>query len=103
MNFRTVENVVLGLYSPTLVGRTRAERSYQDFMNAYANAEEAAPPGLVRVRRKRQRMEEELARLKGEKKKFQLDVLLLTQTRRSGAGTRSRTTGRSLAKKRRRG
>jgi hypothetical protein len=77
VNFRTVENVVMGLYSPTLVGRTRAERSYQDFMNAYANAEEAAPPGLVRVRRARQRAEEELARLKGAKK-FQLDVILYT-------------------------
>ena len=78
VNFRTVEDVVMGLYSPTLVGRTRAERSYQDLMNAYANAEEAAPEGLVRVRRARQRAEEELARLKGVKKKFQLDVLLYT-------------------------
>ena len=67
VSFRTVQNVVLGLYSPSLVGRTRAERDYQDFIQAYANAEEEAPPqGLVKLRRARRKMDEELARLKGE-------------------------------------
>ena len=80
VNFRTVQNVVLGLYSPSLVGRTRAERDYQDFIKAYAHSDEEAPEeGLIKVRRRRKKMEEELARLKGEKKKFQLDVILYTK------------------------
>ena len=80
VSFRTVQNVVLGLYSPSLVGRTRAERDYQDFVQAYANAEEEAPPpGLVKLRRARRKMDEELARLKGEKKVFQLEAILYTK------------------------
>jgi len=66
VSFRTTQNVVLGLYSPSLVGRTKAERDYQDFIKAYANTDEEAPPeGLIKVRRQRRKMEEELARLKG--------------------------------------
>ena len=80
VSFRTTQNVVLGLYSPSLVGRTKAERDYQDFIKAYANTDEEAPPeGLIKVRRQRRKMEDELARLKGEKKKFQLDVILYTK------------------------
>ena len=80
VNFRTVQNVVLGLYSPSLVGRTRAERDYQDFIRAYAHSDEEPPlEGLMKARLQRKRKEEELARLKGDKKQFQLDVILYTK------------------------
>jgi len=80
VSFRTTQNVVLGLYSPSLVGRTKAERDYQDFIKAYANTDEEAPPeGLIKVRRQRRKMEDELARLKGEKKKFQLETIFYTK------------------------
>jgi len=80
VSFRTTQNVVLGLYSPSLVGRTKAERDYQDFIKAYANTDEEAPPeGLIKVRRQRRKMEDELARLKGEKKKFQLEAIFYTK------------------------
>ena len=81
MNFRTVENVVIGLYSPTIVGRKKAEQMYQDFISAYADAEEL-PKGLVRVRRERLKLEDKLAKLKGEKKRFQLEVMLYTSERK---------------------
>ena len=78
VNFRTVQNVVLGLYSPSLFGRKKAEQNYQDFLSAYNNAEEL-PKGLVRVRKERLRLEDQLDRLKGVKKKYQLDVILYTE------------------------
>ena len=81
VNFRTAQNVVLGLYSPSLVGRTKVERDYEDYINAYAEAEEV-PKGLIRVRRARRVLEDELDRLKGVKKKFQLDVILYTDERK---------------------
>ena len=47
MNFRTVQNMVLALYSPSLIGRDKVEKMYANFLNKYEN-EEKYPTDLRR-------------------------------------------------------
>ena len=35
LNFRTVQNMVLALYSPSLIGRDKVEKMYANFLNKY--------------------------------------------------------------------
>ncbi len=39
LNFRTVQNMVLALYSPSLIGRDKVEKMYANFVNKYQNEE----------------------------------------------------------------
>ena len=78
VNFRTAENTVLALYSPFLFGKRKAERMYKDFVSAYGNPEDIVPNGLARARRANLRLEEQLGRLRGAKKTYDLHVMLYT-------------------------
>ena len=39
LNFRTVQNMVLALYSPSLMGRDKVEKMYENFLSKYQNEE----------------------------------------------------------------
>ena len=82
VNYRTVENTVIGLYSPSLVGKQKADRMYDDYIKAYDTAE-VVPKGLARARRQRLELEGKLDKLKGIKKTYQLEVILYTQERKT--------------------
>ena len=47
LNFRTVQNMVLALYSPSLIGKDKVEKMYENFLNKYEN-EEKYPTDLRR-------------------------------------------------------
>ena len=47
MNFKVVENMVIALYSPSLFGREKVEKMYENFLSKYQN-EESFPTSWTR-------------------------------------------------------
>ena len=39
MNFKVVQNMVIALYSPSLFGREKVEKMYENFFSKYQNEE----------------------------------------------------------------
>ena len=81
MNFRTVQNMVLALYSPSLMGRDKAEKMYENFLSKYQD-EEKYPTDLRREMSTKERLEERRDRLLGVKRSYQLHVVLYTQEKK---------------------
>ncbi len=77
MNFRTVQNMVLAFYSPTLIGRDKVEKMYENFLSKYQN-EEKHPQDWIRGMTNKEKLEERRDRLLGVKRPYQLNVILLT-------------------------
>lgn len=78
LNFATVQNMVVALYSPSLMGKTKVEKMYENFMSKYQNAEVDYRRGMT-WKEKHQERED---RRTGTKQKYQINVILFTQKRR---------------------
>ena len=78
LNFTTVQNMVVALYSPSLVGKSKVEKMYENFMSKYENAETDYRRGMTWKEKHQERMD----RINGVKQKYQLSVLLYTQKRK---------------------
>ena len=81
LNFRTVQNMVLALYSPSLIGRDKVEKMYANFLNKYEN-EEKYPTDLRREMSTKEKLEERRDRLLGVKRNYQINVILFTQEKK---------------------
>ena len=81
VNFLTTQNMVLALYSPSLYGKLKVEKMYDNFISKHADTE-AFPGDHIRTWRYADRMKERLDRLTGVKRHFQLEVYLYTQERK---------------------
>jgi hypothetical protein len=81
--FLTVQNLVLTLYSPSVLGpsgRTKADQKYEDFLSKYQHAT-AYPVDHTRTLRHIDRVKEQTERMQG-KRSYQLNVILYTQARK---------------------
>ena len=81
MNFLTVQNMVLALYSPSLIGRDKVEKMYENFLSKYQN-EEKHPQDWTRSMTNKEKLEERRERLLGVKRTYQLHVVLYTQEKK---------------------
>ena len=81
MNFFTVQNMVLALYSPSLMGKDKVEKTYENFLSKYQN-EEKHPQDWTRGMTAKEKLEERRDRLLGVKRTYQLNVILFTQEQR---------------------
>ena len=81
LNFRTVQNMVMALYSPSLIGKDKAEKMYENFLSKYEN-EEKYPTDLRREMTNKEKLEERRDRLLGVKRSYQLHVVLYTQEKK---------------------
>ena len=81
LNFRTVQNMVLALYSPSMIGRDKVEKMYENFLTKYQD-EEKYPTDLRREMSTKERLEERRERLLGVKRTYQLSVILFTQEKK---------------------
>ena len=81
LNFRTVQNMVLALYSPSLMGRDKVEKMYENFLSKYQD-EEKYPTDLRREMSTKEKLEERRDRLLGVKRTYQLNVILFTQEKK---------------------
>ena len=81
LNFRTVQNMVLALYSPSLIGKDKVEKMYGNFLDKYEN-EEKYPTDLRREMTNKEKLEERRDRLLGVKRSYQLHVVLYTQEKK---------------------
>ena len=81
--FLTVQNTVLALYSPTILGPRssgKAEQMYENFLSKYQDAA-AYPVDHVRAMNPAERRKEMQERMQG-KRSYQLNVILYTQARK---------------------
>jgi hypothetical protein len=78
LNFQTVQNMVLALYSPSFMGKTKVDKMYENFMSKYKNADVDYRRGMT-WKEKHQERED---RRTGTKQKYQISVILYTQKRR---------------------
>ena len=81
LNFRTVQNMVMALYSPSLIGKDKVEKMYGNFLDKYQN-EEKYPTDLRREMTNKEKLEERRDRLLGVKRSYQLSVILYTQEKK---------------------
>ena len=81
MNFKVVENMVIALYSPSLFGREKVEKMYQNFLSKYQN-EESFPTSWTRGMTKKEKLQERRDRILGTKRSYQLHVVLYTQEKK---------------------
>ena len=81
MNFKVVENMVMAFYSPSLLGRERVEKMYENFLSKYQN-EEAFPTSWTRGMTNKEKLQERKDRLLGTERNFQLYVVLYTQEKK---------------------
>jgi hypothetical protein len=81
MNFFTVQNMVLALYSPSLMGKDKVEKMRENFLSKYQN-EEKHPQDWTRGMTAKEKLEERRDRLLGVKRTYQLNVILFTQEQR---------------------
>ena len=81
LNFNAVQNMVLALYSPSLLGRDKVEKMYENFLSKYQN-EEKHPQDWTRGMTAKEKLEERRDRLLGVKRTYQLNVILFTQEQR---------------------
>ena len=80
-NFTAVHNMALALYSPSLLGRDKVEKMYENFLSKYQN-EEKHPQDWTRGMTAKEKLEERRDRLLGVKRTYQLNVILFTQEQR---------------------
>ena len=78
LSFTTVQNMVVALYSPSLIGKTKADKMYENFISKYSNSETDYRRGMT-WKEKHQERED---RRTGTKQKYQINVILYTQKRR---------------------
>ena len=65
VNYKTVENTVIGLYSPSLIGKHKADRMYDDYMKKHGEEEAYdIAPRLLKLRDLRMKLDDTLARLR---------------------------------------
>ena len=57
MNFKVVQNMVIALYSPSLFGREKVEKMYENFLSKYQN-EEAFPISWTRGMTNKEKLQE---------------------------------------------
>ena len=81
LNFRTVQNMVLALYSPSLMGKDKVEKMYENFLSKYQD-EEKYPTDWKREMTNKERLEERRDRLLGVRRTYQLSVILFTQEKK---------------------
>ena len=81
MNFKVVENMVMALYSPSLLGRERVEKMYENFRSKYKN-EVAFPTSWTRGMTNKEKLQDRRDRVLGTKRSFQLHVVLYTQEKK---------------------
>ena len=81
LNFRTVQTMVLALYSPSLIGGDKVEKMYENFLSKYQN-EEKHPQDWTRSMTNKEKLEERRDRLLGVKRTYQLNVILFTQEKK---------------------
>ena len=81
MNFTVVQNMVLALYSPTLMGKKNVDKMYENFLSKYQN-EEAFPIDYTRGMTNKEKLQERRDRILGRKQSYQLFVAIYTQERR---------------------
>ena len=81
LNFAAVQNMVLALYAPSLLGKDKVEKMYENFLSKYQN-EDKHPQGWTRGMTAKEKLEERLNRLRGIKRSYQLNVILFTQEKR---------------------
>jgi len=81
MNFKTVENMVMALYSPSLFGRDKVEKMYENFLSKFQN-EEAFPISWTRGMTNKEKLQDRRDRITGTKRGFQLHVVLYTQEKK---------------------
>ena len=78
LNFNAVQNMVLALYSPSLLGKDKVEKMYENFLSKYQN-EEKHPQDWTRGMTAKEKLEERRDRLLGVKRTYQLNIILFTQ------------------------
>ena len=81
LNFRTVQNMVLALYSPSLVGKDKAEKMYENFLSKYQDGDKY-PIDERREMTNKEKLEERRDRLLGVKRNYQINVILFTQEKK---------------------
>ena len=81
MNFTVVQNMVLALYSPTLMGKKNVDKMYENFLSKYGN-EEAFPMDYTRGMTNKEKLQERRDRILGRKQSYQLFVAIYTQEKR---------------------
>ena len=81
MNFKVVQNMVIALYSPSLFGREKVEKMYENFLSKYQN-EEAFPISWTRGMTNKEKLQERRDRILGTKRSYQLHVVLYTQEKK---------------------
>ena len=81
MNFTVVQNMVLALYSPTLMGKKNVDKMYENFLSKYSN-EEAFPMDYTRGMTNKEKLQERRDRILGRKQSYQLFVAIYTQEKR---------------------
>ena len=81
MNFKVVQNMVIALYSPSLFGREKVEKMYENFISKYQN-EEAFPISWTRGMTNKEKLQERRDRILGTKRSYQLHVVLYTQEKK---------------------
>ena len=81
LNFRTVQNMVLALYSPSLMGRDKVEKMHENLLDKYQN-EEKYPQDWRREVTNKEKLEERRDRLLGVKRTYQLNVILFTREKK---------------------
>ena len=81
LNFNAVQNMVLALDSPSLLGRDKVEKMYENFLSKYQN-EERHPQDWTRYMTAKEKLEERRDRLLGVKRTYQLNAILFAQEKR---------------------
>jgi len=84
LSFNTVQNMVLALYSPSVLGKDgkgKVDKMYENFLSKYQN-DEKHPQDWTRYMTAKEKLEERRDRLLGVKRTYQLFVAIYTQERR---------------------
>ena len=89
LNFNAVQNMVLALYSPSLLGKDKVEKMYEKFLDKYQD-EEKHPQDWTRGMTAKEKLEERRDRLLGVKRTYQLNVILFTQEQRLQSNTKDK-------------
>ncbi len=82
VSYSVAQNMVMALYSLSLLGQGRVEKMHQNFLSKYQD-KEAFPLGWTRGMTNKVKLQERRDRILGTKRKYQLHIALYTQERRS--------------------
>jgi len=83
--FRTVQNMVIALFSPSVFGpkgKEKVENMYENYVSKFQNGK-TYPINYMRTARQIDKLEDKRDRLLGKKHKYTLRVILLTQEQKS--------------------